>query len=76
MATTWGTGVTLALTNNLVNNLPAGLLAGTIVSATHVPQQIASAVPIGVNLEPNLSITGSLATIPGRLPRCGVKIRK
>src|SRR6202050_5597423 len=63
MATTWGTGVTLALISNLVNNLPAGLLAGSVVSASHVPQQVASAVLSGVDLGPNLSVTGSLATI-------------
>jgi arsenical pump membrane protein len=63
IATTWGTGVTLALMSNLVNNLPAGLLAGSVVSASHVPQQVAGAVLIGVDLGPNLSVTGSLATI-------------
>ena len=47
-----------------VNNLPAGLLAGSVVSASHVPRQVASAVLIGVDLRPNLSVTGSLATIP------------
>jgi arsenical pump membrane protein len=62
-ATTWLTGVTLALTSNLVNNLPAGLLAGSVVSAAHVPRQVTSAVLIGVDLGPNLSVTGSLATI-------------
>jgi arsenical pump membrane protein len=60
---TWGTGVTLAVVCNLVNNLPAGLLAGSAISAAHVPQQVASAVLIGVDLGPNLSVTGSLATI-------------
>jgi arsenical pump membrane protein len=60
IATTWGTGVTLGLICNLVNNLPAGLLAGSVVSASHVPQQITSAVLIGVDLGPNLSVTGSL----------------
>ena len=63
MVTTWATGVTLALICNLVNNLPAGLLAGSVVSASHVTQQVASAVLIGVDLGPNLSVTGSLATI-------------
>ena len=61
--TTWIAGVTLALICNLVNNLPAGLLAGSVVSASHVPRQVASAVLIGVDLGPNLSVTGSLATI-------------
>ena len=64
IATTWAAGVTLALICNLVNNLPAGLLAGSVVSASHVPRQVASAVLIGVDLGPNLSVTGSLATIP------------
>jgi len=54
--------VTLALSSNLVNDLPAGL-AGSIVSASHVPRQVASAVLIGVDLGPNLLVTGSLATI-------------
>jgi arsenical pump membrane protein len=63
LLTTWAAGTTLALICNLVNNLPAGLLAGSVVSASHVPQQIASAVLIGVDLGPNLSVTGSLATI-------------
>jgi arsenical pump membrane protein len=63
MVTTWAAGVTLALICNLANNLPAGLLAGSVVSASHVPRQVASAVLIGVDLGPNLSVTGSLATI-------------
>ena len=63
MVTTWVAGVTLALSCNLVNNLPTGLLAGSVVSASHVPRQVASAVLIGVDLGPNLSVTGSLATI-------------
>ncbi len=63
MVTTWVAGVTLALICNLVNNLPAGLLAGSVVTAAHVPRQVASAVLIGVDLGPNLSVTGSLATI-------------
>ena len=45
-------------------NLPAGLLAGSVVSASHVPQQVASAVLIGVDLGPNLSVTGSLRNHP------------
>jgi arsenical pump membrane protein len=32
MVMTWAAGVTLALICNLVNNLPAGLLAGFVVS--------------------------------------------
>jgi arsenical pump membrane protein len=60
---TWGTGLVLALASNLMNNLPVGLVAGSVMAADHVPLHIAGAALIGVDLGPNLSITGSLATI-------------
>jgi arsenical pump membrane protein len=56
-------GAGLAFASNLMNNLPAGLIAGTAVQSAHVPDQVTSAVLIGVDLGPNLSVTGSLATI-------------
>jgi arsenical pump membrane protein len=56
-------GVAIALASNLVNNLPAGLVAGGVVQAAQAPPQITGAVLIGVDLGPNLSVTGSLATI-------------
>ncbi len=59
----WGAGVILAVGCNLVNNLPAGLVAGRVVELAHVPDHVRSAVLIGVDLGPNLSVTGSLATI-------------
>ena len=59
----WASGVVLAIGSNLVNNLPAGLVAGRVVEMTHVPDHVRSAVLIGVDLGPNLSVTGSLATI-------------
>ena len=59
----WGAGVLLALLCNVLNNLPAGLIAGTAVQAAHAPEQVRSAVLIGIDLGPNLSVTGSLATI-------------
>jgi arsenical pump membrane protein len=59
----WGSGVVLAFGCNLVNNLPAGLVAGRVVEMAHVPDPVRSAVLIGVDLGPNLSVTGSLATI-------------
>lgn len=62
-ATTWLGGVGVAITCNLVNNLPAGLLAGTVVQAGQIPEVIKSAILIGIDLGPNLSVTGSLATI-------------
>lgn len=61
--TAWVAGVAVALGCNLMNNLPAGLIAGHAVQAAHVPDQVVRAVLIGVDLGPNLSVTGSLATI-------------
>jgi arsenical pump membrane protein len=57
------TGFVVGITNNLVNNLPLGLIAGSTVQAAHVKDLLADTVLIGVDLGPNLSITGSLATI-------------
>lgn len=56
-------GMGVAVVSNLVNNLPAGLFAGSAVQAAHVSDKVAGAVLIGVDLGPNLSVTGSLATI-------------
>ena len=53
----------LALASNLMNNLPAGLIASTAISQAHPAQKVVDALLIGVDLGPNLSITGSLATI-------------
>jgi arsenical pump membrane protein len=59
----WVSGVGLGVVCNLVNNLPAGLVAGRVVLIAQVPDTVRSAVLIGVDLGPNLSVTGSLATI-------------
>jgi arsenical pump membrane protein len=56
-------GFVVGVANNLVNNLPLGLISGSTLQATHGKGLIASSVLIGVDLGPNLSITGSLATI-------------
>jgi arsenical pump membrane protein len=56
-------GFAVGVANNLVNNLPLGLMAGSTLQAAHTNGLLASAVLIGVDLGPNLSITGSLATI-------------
>lgn len=53
----------MAFGSNLVNNLPAGLLAGAAVQTAEVSQKVAGAILIGVDVGPNLSVTGSLATI-------------
>jgi arsenical pump membrane protein len=56
-------GFGVGIANNLVNNLPLGLIAGGTIQAAHTKGLIANAVLIGVDLGPNLSVTGSLATI-------------
>lgn len=56
-------GAAVALVSNLMNNLPAGLIASSTVQAAHAPAAVTDALMIGVDLGPNLSITGSLATI-------------
>jgi arsenical pump membrane protein len=49
--------------SNLMNNLPSGLLAGGALRAARLPASIRDSVLIGVDLGPNLSVTGSLATV-------------
>jgi len=61
--TAWLAGIAVALACNLMNNLPVGLIAGSVVSADQVPAAVTGAALIGVDLGPNLSVTGSLATI-------------
>jgi arsenical pump membrane protein len=56
-------GFVVGVANNLVNNLPLGLIAGGTIQAAHTTGLMANAVLIGVDLGPNLSVTGSLATI-------------
>jgi len=56
-------GAIAAFVCNLVNNLPLGLIAGTLAASSHVSAPVTGAMLIGVDLGPNLSVTGSLATI-------------
>jgi arsenical pump membrane protein len=56
-------GGVVALASNLINNLPMGLIGATVSQGAHLPPIGAGALLIGVDLGPNLSITGSLATI-------------
>jgi len=56
-------GVVTALACNVVNNLPAGLIAGMVVNAGGLSTHIVDAILVGVDLGPNLSLTGSLATL-------------
>jgi arsenical pump membrane protein len=56
-------GAIVALASNLLNNLPTGLIAATVSQNADVPLQVTSGLLIGVDLGPNLSVTGSLATL-------------
>jgi arsenical pump membrane protein len=49
--------------SNLINNLPLGLIAGSSMHHAHIAGSLRNAVLIGIDLGPNLSVTGSLATI-------------
>ncbi|HTZ69652.1 MAG TPA: SLC13 family permease [Acetobacteraceae bacterium] len=62
-AASWGGATILAIVCNLTNNLPAGLIAGGVVRAAQAPIRVTSAALVGIDIGPNLSITGSLATI-------------
>ena len=53
----------VGVANNLINNLPLGLIAGSTLTAAHAHGLLADAVLIAVDIGPNLSVTGSLATI-------------
>jgi arsenical pump membrane protein len=59
----WGAGLITAVADNIANNLPVGLVAGSVAGTDHLPQPVIRAILIGVDLGPNLSVTGSLATI-------------
>jgi arsenical pump membrane protein len=61
--TTAAAGMIVAFASNLLNNLPTGLVAATVSQNADVPLQVTSGLVIGVDLGPNLSVTGSLATI-------------
>ena len=63
LPTAFGTGILVALAGNLVNNLPMGLFAGAAGAGAQWPAAVKAAVLIGVDLGPNLSVTGSLATL-------------
>ena len=62
-ATSWVAGIVVAVASNLINNLPTGLIAAAASHAARVPAHVAGAILVGVDLGPNLSVTGSLATI-------------
>ena len=52
-----------AAASNAANNLPVGLELGRFVAGAHPPTPLASAALLGVNIGPNFSVNGSLATV-------------
>lgn len=48
---------------NAINNLPMGLIGASAVLTAHSTRAMHAAVLLGIDLGPNLSVTGSLATI-------------
>jgi arsenical pump membrane protein len=55
--------IVVALLSNGMNNLPVGLMSGAAIRHANESGVLAHALLIGVDLGPNLSVTGSLATI-------------
>ena len=53
----------VAFLSNLMNNLPVALMGGAAIRQAHESGIVAHAILIGIDLGPNLSVTGSLATI-------------
>jgi len=56
-------GVTIAGASNIVNNLPVGLSLGETLALVHASAHDTYAALIGVNLGPNATVNGSLATL-------------
>lgn len=71
-----GVAAVAALASNLVNNLPVGLELGKYAAAAHPPAALTAAALVGVNIGPNFTVNGSLATLLwlAVLRRAGVRI--
>jgi arsenical pump membrane protein len=63
LAASFSSSFGVALLANFLNNLPVGLTSGAAVQHSGVSTLVKNAVLIGVDLGPNLSVTGSLATL-------------
>ena len=59
LATAGGAG----LASNIVNNIPAALLAQGVLKAAHAGPPMVYSVLLGTNIGPNLTLFGSLATM-------------
>lgn len=58
-----GLGAAVALGTDIFNNLPLGLITGATLRSAPFQPILAKVVLIAIDLGPNLSVTGSLATI-------------
>jgi arsenical pump membrane protein len=56
-------GAAITVVANVANNLPAGVLAGAATAALPAHDALRQGVAIAIDLAPNLSVTGSLATL-------------
>ncbi len=56
-------GAAVTGASNLFNNLPVALASGFALQSAPVAPQVAHATLVAVDLGPNLSVTGSLATV-------------
>ncbi len=52
-----------SIADNVFNNLPVALAGGFALQSMHAAPALAHATLVGVDLGPNLSVTGSLATL-------------
>jgi arsenical pump membrane protein len=58
-----GVAFASAAASNVVNNLPVALDLGRYVGRTHPPTTLSAAALVGVNVGPNFTVNGSLATL-------------
>ncbi len=56
-------GFAVAAASNIINNLPVGLNLGATLPAMHAAPVVTAAALVGVNLGPNATVNGSLATL-------------
>jgi arsenical pump membrane protein len=57
------TGFIVAAASNAINNLPVGLNLGETLPTMHATMRASAAALVGVNLGPNATVNGSLATL-------------
>ena len=62
LADAWA-GIATALAANVANNLPAGMLAASALTAAAAPPEVRAAVAVGIDLGPNLTLFGSLSSV-------------